>query len=69
MMMMRNLDGCWGGVGAAIRGAALMNGVYKAAAAGGISPFYLIKEGAKAGAAARALHSACGARQQFSNCL
>lgn len=46
-----------------------MNGAYKAAAARGISPFYLIKEGAKAGAAARAPHSACGARQQFSNCL
>lgn len=40
---------------AAIRGAALMNGACEATAAGGISPFCLIREGAKAAAAALTL--------------
>lgn len=46
-----------------------MNGAYKATAARRVSPFYLIKEGAKAEAAALTLHNAWRARQQFFNCL
>lgn len=52
---------CWGtriAGGAAIRGATLTNGAYKATTARGVSPFYLIGEGVKAGAAALTLHNA-----------